>query len=320
MKEYSVLILGAGRIGAFFDTSESELVLTHAKAFTTHPGFCLMGFVDQDRQQALRAASIWGGGAFVSLAEALDGRMVDVAVVAAPDDCHYPLLKALADYPLRLVFAEKPLTATLAQAAEITELYRDRGIALALNYSRRYVPEFEALRAEIADRRLGRLLAGCGYYGKGTLHNGSHMIDLLRFLFGDCSLQSCIDGVHDYSSSDPSCSALLRLPGGGTFVMQAVDCRCYTIFELDLLFEWARIRLTDAGFEMQRYEVKESATFTGYFNLALADARPTGLGAAMGHAVGQLYAHLSSGAPLCCTGLDGLRAQQVAAAIVKGAL
>ena len=315
MKVYSVLIIGAGKIGAFFDTPENEGILTHAHAFSRHPGFRLLGFVDADPSQSKKAAELWGCESFASIADAFTQHQIDIAVVAAPDALHYELLKELSEYPLSLVFAEKPLTRTLWEAQEIVSLYCERGIPLAINYMRRYVPEFIALRDSIVSGKFGRYLTGSGYYGKGTLHNGSHMIDLLRFLFGDFTETLTISRILDFYDDDPSCSAVLTLGQGGAFYMQAVDCRSYTIFELDLLFEQSRVRIVDAGFRIELHELRESKVFEGYRNLNHAESLETGLGKAFASAVESIHAHLLTGAPLPCTGTDGLQSQQICESI-----
>lgn len=317
MIRYSVLIIGAGKIGAFFDIPESESVLTHAHAFSTHPGFRLLGFVDADRQQAEQAAEIWGGEAFNAIRDAFARHVVDVAVVALPDECHYPVLRDLAMYPLKLVFAEKPLTTILEEAEEIIQLYNEKGISLSINYSRRHVPEFSALKEEIATGNFGCFLTGSGYYGKGTLHNGSHMVDMLRFLLGELSQVNTISTVTDFFIDDPSCSAVLGLDRGGQFFMQAVDCRCHTIFELDLLFESRRIRIVDSGFRIEKYSVRGSTVFSGYRDLQMDEECITSLGKALYFAAESLHAHLTSGEPVLCSGNDGLMAQQVCNAIMK---
>ena len=54
----NVVIIGAGKIGAFFDSPDSSNILTHAHAFTANRNFRLLGFVDKDLNQAGRAAQI----------------------------------------------------------------------------------------------------------------------------------------------------------------------------------------------------------------------------------------------------------------------
>lgn len=318
MKVYSVLIIGAGKIGAFFDTPQGEQVLTHAHAFTSHPGFKLLGFVDADRNQAERAAAVWGGDAFSTISGAFAQQVVDVAVVAVPDELHYPLLKDLVAYQPKLVFAEKPLTKRLIEAEEIVHLYRERGVSLGVNYTRRFVPEFVTLRDEIKSGAFGRFLTGTGYYGKGTLHNGSHLIDLLRFMLGEIAATRTISKIHDFFEDDPSCSAVLDLADGGEFVMQAVDCRSYTVFEMDLLFEKKRVRLVDAGFSIEDHEIRENTMFAGYRNPVLSQTIDTGLKSAFSQAVALIYAQLSSGDKFCCSGDDALLTHKVCLSILEG--
>jgi predicted dehydrogenase len=305
---YSVLIIGAGNIGAFFDTPQSPLVLTHAHAYSRHPGFTLTGFVDADYSRSQQAAAVWGGEAFLSVEEAFRHNDIDLAVIAAPDDCHYSLLKQLAEFSLKLVVAEKPITKTIGEANEIINLYRDKGISLAINYTRRYVPEFNSLRERIRAGEYGDYLTGSGYYGKGTLHNGSHMVDLLRFLLGEITDAQPLNQVYDFYPDDPSCSISLRLDSGAPFFMQAIDCRCYTIFELDLLFARQRIRLTDAGVRIESHEPCDNKIFAGYRNLAPAHIQQTRMDDALIAAATNFHDHLSTGAPLLCSGLDGYKA------------
>jgi len=317
MRIFSVLIVGAGKIGAFFDTPQSGHVLTHAHAFTAHTGFQLAGFVDSNLDQAKKAASVWGGEAFGSLSDAFSRQAVDVVVVATPDELHYPILKEVAVHLPKIVFAEKPLTSTLTEADEISALYLDKGISLAVNYSRRFVPEIKALRGEIAAGIYGKYLTGSGYYGKGTLHNGSHMIDLVRYLVNNIKETNTISNNKDFYETDPSCSAALTLADETLFYMQTVDCRCYTVFELDLFFERCRIRITDAGFKIETQKVCNSSRFIGYHNLEIANIIDTQLDNALFAATCNIHDHLALGIPLLCDGEDGQRAIAVSCKILR---
>jgi hypothetical protein len=99
-----------------------------------------------------------------------------------------------------------------------------------------------------------------------------------------------------------------------------VDCRCYTVFELDLLFEMRRVRIVDAGFRIETFDVQASEMFAGYRNLQLASSRDTGLDHAFSHAAEHIHAHLSTNAALYCTGEDGLMAQRVCMNIQLGSI
>lgn len=304
---YDVLILGAGQIGALFDRPGSANVLSHGHAFSRHPGFHLCGFVDNQFPAAQQAARIWGGQAFKNLAAAWEKEKIDVVVLAIPDEHHFAYLKELANQDIKLVFAEKPLCRTLDEAEELKDLYSNNRIEVAVNYSRRFVPEFVELRNRIAGGEFGSYITGSGYYGKGFLHNGSHMLNLLEFLLGEIEGGKVMRQEDDCYVEDPSLAVVLDIAGQGGFYMQNVDCRCYTVFEMDLLFSKKRLRILDAGFRIEEYGIVDSTTFSGYKNLGAEQQYPAKLGEAMAFAVANIYQFLSEGKPLLCSFVDGYR-------------
>lgn len=281
---YSALIIGAGNISALFDSPGDDRVLTHAHAVVNQPELSLAGFVDPDPDRGAQGAARWGGKAYQSLSEAMAEANPAIVAVAAPDDYHYAILQEIAGYKPRFVFAEKPVTKTLAEAQEIQRLYREAQMPIGVNYTRRFVPEIKQIHDEIKSGETGALLRGTGYYGKGFVHNGSHMIDLIRYLVGTPDSFSVMDSLHDYYDDDPTITCQLNYSNGGSIMMQGVDCRWFTIFELELLFERKRIRMIDAGFRIEVYEVREDPVFAGYHKLHLLAAIDTSMGRAMQHA------------------------------------
>lgn len=305
-RAFNVLIIGAGKIGAFFDHPGDDEVLTHAHAFSKHTGFNLLGFVDADQEQARQAASVWGGEAFGNLDEALQRCQVDVVSLAVPDDYHYSYLRELSHSDIKLLFAEKPLTKTLPEALEINELYSTLPIVMEVNYSRRFVPEMIELRHNIRSGAYGRFISGTGYYGKGLFHNGSHMLDLMLSFIGNFTDYQVIGANCDCYEDDPSVSAILTTKEGAFFSLQTVDCRAYTLFEMDLLFENRRLRLVNSGFVVQEYEIRENTLFAGYRNPVMISERGTALRSAIYYAAENIYQHLSKGEALLCTLEEGL--------------
>ena len=267
VRKLRALVVGAGKIGALFDKPGTREVLTHAHAFSVHPSFELAGVVEPDPLRLARAARLWDCAGYDSVARGMKGANPDVAVVAVPDRLHYPVLREIASYSPRFVLAEKPLASTLAEARKISALYRARRIPLGVNYIRRFLPELTALRREIKSGKVGRFLAGAGFYGKGALHNGSHMVDLLAYFFGRIRVLDAGPVVRDFYRDDPSVSCRLGV-GGAVFCMNALDCRVYTVFELDLLFEKRRVRITDSGRRMEILTPATSRVFRGYKYLA----------------------------------------------------
>lgn len=310
-KQYNVLIVGAGKIGAFFDTPYSKNIFTHAHAFCKTEGFNLLGFVDVSETKGNEAASLWNVKCFSTLEEAFSKNKIDVVSVCVPDDYHYYILKKISEFPIKLVFAEKPLAKNINQAEEIIKIYKEKNISCLVNYSRRFVAEFNILKDNILKSKYGEFICGNGYYGKGILHNGSHLIDLLRYLIGEIKDFKVINHNFDFYDDDPSVSAILNFEKGGNFVMQNMPCNNYTIFELELLFEHKRIRIIDSGFKIEEYSVIDSKVFSGYKNLFEEKEYETELNKAMLNATINIYNNLVYDEELKCTLEDGYKDMEV---------
>ena len=273
MKKYSVSIIGAGNISAFYDTPSSRNISTHAHSIELNGKVFLSGFYDVAVEKAKKASKIWGGKVFASIEEAVS--MSEIVYICVPDCYHAEVLLEVLKYQTLAIVTEKPLTLSIDDAIKVKEVATKSGTPIFLNYTRRYVNEFRELRDYINTEKVGRFRKGVGYYGKGVLHNGSHMIDLLSFLLkDDMTVISSYNPIIDNDEKDPSADVVLRI-GEGTFSLLAMDCRYVTIFELDLLFENQRIRILDNGKIIEYYEVKKSEQFAGYENYCLKEIKHT---------------------------------------------
>lgn len=308
---FNVLIIGAGAIGALYDNPESEYILTHAHAFSIHSGFHLLGFVDVNYERAQNAARLWNSRAFKSLEEAFENERVDVACIAVPDELHYSILKKIAIFPLRAVFAEKPLTRTVGEAEEIVTIYRDRSIPICVNYRRSFVPEFEALQERIKGGTFGKYLAGTGYYGKGFLHSGSHLIHLLSFLIGEIGGHKIVASEIDFNPNDTSISVNIVFKPDNLFYLQHINCNYFTLFEADLLFEKGRVKITDTGFRIEYHTIDEHPILKGYICLAKTEEIDTQLGKSLYFSAINIYNHLTKEEPLKCSVYDAFKTMQI---------
>jgi predicted dehydrogenase len=311
---YKVAIIGAGKIASGFDAPDSPDILSHAHACRQSPAFCLAGFYDSDLGRAKEAAKKWSCRAYLALEAALSE--AEVVICCVPDVYHGQMLMEISNYQPRLVIAEKPLAVSVAEGEAIRRIYHGR-IPLLINYSRRFLPEFHSLREEI--RQYGKFLKGVGYYGKGILHNGSHMIDLLGFLFGGVQCLEVFPGEIPDFAGDASKDLALQVQGA-LFYMLAVDSRAVTVFELELFFEKARVRILDGGTVIEAYETKESAAYQGYYNYALTERRSVNYSQALAGLLDNAQKFLDSGEELMCSLEDGLHVLRLCTQIKEESL
>jgi hypothetical protein len=179
---YKVLIIGAGNKGALADapgTGNEHKYLSYAHAVNDHLGFELIGFVDKDLNQSINAIKTWGG-----IANPIFDINADIFIISTPDNYHYDNLKGVIEKNPKLIICEKPLCTDLQQAREIIELYRQKNIPILCDYTRRFIPEYQQIKAEIDAGNWGAFLEGYGYFNRGWLHTGSHMVDFVLWLRG----------------------------------------------------------------------------------------------------------------------------------------
>ena len=207
--------------------------------------------MDSDYQKSIEAAAQWGGEAFISIQDAAR-HPVDVVVVATPDDTHEAVLNQIYGWG-RVIFAEKPFTRDFETARILVQKFNMAGQAVAVNYTRRFSPTFQGIQGLRLDRTFGDFLGGSGFYGNGLYHSGAHMIDLLRMLLGEVSVQGAGVKFFDAKQDDPSVFGVL-LVAGSPFYLGVIPRPCVNAFELTLYFTNAVIRITDIGRLVELYQ------------------------------------------------------------------
>ncbi len=258
---YRAVIIGTGRIGAGFDAPDSPYVLTHAHALVKNSRIILAGVTDTDTSLGKKEAKRWGTEFFSDTATLLKETQADIVVVAAPDRTHAKILAQVAHFSPKLVLCEKPAVTTEAELKKIKKLYSDAGIPLIVNYSRRFDTKVRDVRTKIARGEFGKVIAVSGTY-TGTLeHNGSHMIDLARFLFGEMSTKS---GKVSFAKCPQ-------------FSLTQGDQNFYSIFEMDILTEKARLRFTHSGMQLEIQKTVASPIYKKFTVLGQPKITETGL-------------------------------------------
>lgn len=284
---YSVMIIGAGQIAAGYDEPYSESILTHAHAVCKHSGFDLLGFYDTDADKAGQAAKKWESQAFYV------PQYADVIVICTPDDAHIESVTQAAELSPKFIILEKPIARNLKDVEKILKFTKN--IPTQVNFTRRFAPVFQELAAGKTD--YGAFISGTGLYGKGFVHNGSHMIDLLRLLVGEVESAEQIGEFDDFYADDLTKTAILRLRNG-EFYMRGVDCKHYTVFELDLCFEKARVQILEGGNLIKIYKPIPSEQYRGYVYLFPYKEMIPKLDYAMLNLYQNVYDHLTKGEKL----------------------
>ncbi|MGE5505656.1 MAG: Gfo/Idh/MocA family protein [Actinomycetota bacterium] len=301
------VVIGAGAIGCRL-ADGSEPPQTHAAAMAASPHFRLAGICDPDRTAAEAAGRQWGCPAHADLARLLSDVRPQVAAVAVPAAAQPAILDALLDAGIRAVVAEKPLAPSLAEAERLTRRYADAGVPLLVNFSRRFVP----LYRELAERfRHERVLTASIRYAKGLRHNGVHALDLARLLFGEVGEAVALDRRADHWPDDPTVAAFLRCQRCPQVFLQALDERCFTLFELDVVSESGRWIVDGDHRRLRRWEVRDGLGIPPGRRLVEVEERQTGHQFALVELYANLAAVLFDGARPRCGGDEAVAAERL---------
>jgi predicted dehydrogenase len=315
MKTYRAAVIGCGLIGSRAAADASRIgVYTHAGAYAACERTTLCALADRDPLALAAAGKRWGVAACYPDLEALLAEVrPEIVSICTPDGSHAALLRRLlACDSVRAVFAEKPLALSVAEARATLAGAGPKPVLV--NYSRRFTANHRALKQCLEAGALGEIVAVQGVYTKGLFHNGTHWLDLARWLVGEISQVRAFDTLHE-TGPDPTLDLRLGFAFGATGVLTGLSHRNYSIFEMDLLGTAGRARLTDSGWSIDVSLPGASPHNSGYTVLGRPGQLPGGMRDATLNALQNLVAHLDDPrAALACTGADGLQALVIAEA------
>lgn len=311
-------VVGCGFIGAGVIVPGSG-IQSHAAAWTHHPGVKLVGLVDPDPATLAEATGRWRAPGFADVDRLLAVARPEIVSLASPDETHAPLLDRILDGPsVKAVLAEKPLALDVADARRLVEKARTRGIVLAVNYVRRFAPSHRQLERWLATSPLGEIELVRGCYVRGLKHNGTHWLDLARFLVGE------IESVRGHGAVDPDASDAtidvdLEFASGARGVLHGLRDIPYSLFEIELIGARGRLRVVDGGQRIETFVAAPSRRFPGFRELIPGPGPNGGLADLLMHAAGDLVEALATGRPPAGTGDDAVIALELASRAIEDA-
>ncbi len=312
--QLSVLLIGGGNIAGAFDESRARDAwpLTHAGALLRDGHFRMDACIEPNPSRREAFAAHWPVTHMLSdMSELAPNARFDIVCICSPTSLHKAHLEFALQVKPRLVFCEKPLTPNLEDSTVMVERFERAGISLAVNHTRRWAPDVLQLAAELRSGDWGNIRSVSGLYNKGTLNNGSHMIDLLSLLLGELQIAWVGTPEYDHWSDDPSIPFVLRSEHGVVASVSTGHAQDFAAFELQLITERGLITMERGGTSWRIRRSEASKQFSGYHILSDAIQSDGRYEQAMTHAFNNLWRHLVGAEPLACTGRDALRAQQL---------
>jgi len=228
-------------------TKANGPVLTHAKALKFHEDYELVGAVDTSLERLATFSENYCLPGFSSVEEIPGFTSVDLVVIATPTETHWPILsRAVEELNPRAVLCEKPLAYSIQDAESIVDFCSNRSVDLWVNYPRRVNPAVQRVKTIMSHIQQRSRFSGVARYGKGLVHNGTHMLDMLDFWFGSPrSFTSSPKALQSHSAFDEEVSSQLVFERG-EILLEAQGPQS-GIFDLRLSSDDGTLEYTDGG-------------------------------------------------------------------------
>ena len=207
--------IGAGQVKETFGGNRRAAPHSHASAHNAHERIDLVAACDLDGSLLDKFRATWGEkpSRYDDLDAMLAAEDIDILSIATSDHTHADLgIKAiLAGVPM--IFCEKPMTTTLADADSLVKAVEDAGAAFSVDHTRRWDPFFRQAYDFIQSGRIGRVVRVVGTWGGRRAleyRNGSHTVDTVNMYAGGSP--RWVVGTHEpgLDGSEPAPSALVQ--------------------------------------------------------------------------------------------------------------
>jgi len=270
----SVLVVGLGQIGMGYDLSldPDKCIYSHARAFSLHPAFELVGAVDPSSENRRSFELHYGKPSHADLADAIGSHRPRVVVIAAPTVAHAELIgPVLQSSGVSSILCEKPLAYSLGDARKIVKDCCDAGVALFVNYMRRVDTGVLEVKRRIDDGVIAAPVKGNVWYSKGFLHNGSHFFNLLEFWLGAFVSAKVIDKGRNWGSDDVEPDVHVEFERGKAVFRSAWE-ESFSHYTIELLSPSGRLRYEQGGSCIQWQGTVKHPRLNGY---TVLQAEPT---------------------------------------------
>ena len=252
-------IIGAGSIGGLIDSPNSLNTASHANAYAKKSSCTLVAICEPNKENQKEFINRWDKiNIYENSKNLFENEDINILSIATPTKLHKKNLEeALHVDSISHILCEKPLVETKKELYELESLLENSTKKVLINLIRRYDPSFINLALELKTKKWGKILNFQGIFTKSLLHNGIHMLDILEHFFGEINL---LKALHVDKNFFVECEDAK----GSITCIKDID---YSVFELDIICENAKIEIKNGGTKISIYEKVPSPLYENYFTL-----------------------------------------------------
>ncbi len=253
----NAVIIGAGSIGGLIDTPKSENTASHAHAYKKDSSCKLIAICEPNKSNQKEFVNRWGKvNVYNDTKELFLKESIDILSIATPTKLHFQNLKdALSVDSITHILCEKPLVETEFELEKLKDILENSNKKILINLIRRYDPSFIKLASQIKSNRWGKVLDFHGTFTKSLLHNGIHMLEVLSHFFGS---------IKNLQPLDNNFLVECQNAKGSLACIEDLE---YSLFELTIVFENAKIEIKEGGTRIDICEKTTSSLYENYSTL-----------------------------------------------------
>jgi len=266
----NVALIGLGNIGLLYDDNflDNSKALSHIKAIYLHKKFTLKYIVDIDESHLKTVQKVFPNILFYNNYKILKEKTdIDILVIATPTDTHFQILNAFNHHlSIKQIFIEKPL---FSKSTEYNKLSKELKDKITVNYLRRFDKNIIKLKKQISNNRFGTVQKIVINYCKGIKNNGSHMIDMINFLFNNPSIISSkiLSHTRGFNNDDLTYDFFIQIKYKKQVIplyFLGLDHTLYNTIEQNIYFEKQIVKYINSKSVIEYYDIVPDQNFNQY--------------------------------------------------------
>jgi len=274
---FRIGIIGIGRIGAGLEEDPLRIKpCTHTGGILKNNKLLITSVCDIDKTKL----SLFGkrykvSRLYIDFKKMLKNEVLDALVIATWTDSHKAITCEAARRGVKLIICEKPMAFSRKDCDSMVRTCKQYGSILMINHERRWEEMYRKVKEMITEKKIGEIrtvtanvLTERSFKKKSfridkssLLHDGTHLIDMALFLFGD---PESINGFIPRSRKD-SAYGIITFRNDIVLFLEAGGDRNFFNFELDILGTDGRIKIGNEYKEL--WIKKKSRRYKGFREL-----------------------------------------------------
>lgn len=182
---YRVAVIGTGKISR-----------AHTRAYLDTPGVELVAAADPIAGARERYGTEFGvTNLYADPASMLQQEHPDIVSICTWPPTHAALTELVCEHHPKAIICEKPMAVSLGDADRMVTAAKRSGVQLVINHQRRFNARYVEAKRLLDAGTIGAVTQVVGICGGDALTDGTHLIDLVRFLLDDRPVRAVLGAI-----------------------------------------------------------------------------------------------------------------------------